>query len=81
MASTVAKADARNRAWRTFVQNGAIDLGVALVLAVGPALAADDFTWTGAQWKVIGLLAGKTAVATAVSYVSRLKVAPPGSVS
>jgi len=69
-------ADAKNRAWRTFVQGLGIDLAVALVLAVGPALVGSDFAWSRAYWSALGLLAAKTAVHTVVSYVAR-KVVPP----
>jgi hypothetical protein len=70
------EADARNRAFRTFVQAFAIDLAAAVVLAVGPALADQHFAWTVAYWVSLGLLAAKTAVQTAVSYAAR-KLIPP----
>lgn len=69
-------ADAKNRAWRTFVQGLGIDLAVALVLAVGPELVGADFAWTRGYWTAVGLLAAKTVVHTVVSYVAR-KVVPP----
>lgn len=69
-------ADARNRAFRTFVQGLAVDVVGATALAVGPALAGADFAWSRAYWLSVAGLAAKTAVTTAVSYVAR-RVAPP----
>lgn len=69
-------ADARNRAFRTFVQGLGTDVLGAVVLAVGPTLAGAEFAWTREYWTAVGLLAAKTVVTSAVSYVSR-KVAPP----
>ena len=71
-----AEADAKNRAFRTFVQGLGTDVVVAVVLAVGPALAGADFAWSADYWTAIGLLTAKTVVLSAVSYVSR-KVVPP----
>lgn len=70
------EADARNRAIRTFVQGLLIDLGVALVLTVGPVLLGEGFGWSKAQFIALGILAGKTVVTTIVSYIAR-KVVPP----
>lgn len=71
-----AASDARNRAFRTFVQGLLTDVLAAVVLAVGPALTGADFAWTRGYWAAVGLLAAKTAVQSVVSYVGR-KVAPP----
>lgn len=70
------EADARNRAFRTFVQALAVDVLAAVVLAVGPTLADQHFAWTRAYWTTVGLLAAKTAVQTVVSYLAR-KAIPP----
>lgn len=70
------EADAKNRAFRTFVQGLLTDVIGAVVLAVGPAIAGTDFAWTKAYWTAVGLLTAKTVVLAIVSYVSR-KVAPP----
>lgn len=72
------EADAKNRAWRTFVQGLGTDVLGAVVLAVGPALAGADFAWTRGYWTAVGLLAAKTVVLSVVSYVSR-KVVPPAT--
>ncbi len=71
--------DARNRAFRTFVQGAATDVAGSVALAVLPALAGADFAWSRAYWAAVGLLAAKTAITTAVSYVARLKAPPPPS--
>jgi len=68
--------DAKNRAFRTFVQGLGVDVVSATALAVVPMLAGSDFAWSRAYWLAVAGLAGKTAVLSAVSYVAR-KVAPP----
>ncbi len=70
------EADARNRAARTFTQGLAVDVTAAVALAVAPALSGTDFAWSKAYWLTVAGLAGKTAILSAVSYVSR-KVKPP----
>jgi len=69
-------ADAKNRAWRTFVQGLLVDVAAAVVLAIGPAVAGADFAWSKAYWLTLAGLAAKTAVQSAVSYVAR-KAVPP----
>jgi len=71
-----ARDDARNRAYRTFVQGLLVDVAAGVVLAVGPALAGEHFAWSAPYWTAIGLLAAKTAVQTGVSYVGRHLVPP-----
>ncbi|MEO3923021.1 hypothetical protein ABGB07_03945 [Micromonosporaceae bacterium B7E4] len=71
-----ASADARNRAFRTFVQGLGTDVIGATALAVVPALSGSDFAWSGQYWTAVGLLAAKTAILTVVSYVAR-KTVPP----
>lgn len=70
------EADARNRGWRTLVMGLAVDVSVALLLAVGPQLIGSDFAWTANYWKAIGLLAATTVVKAIVSYAAR-KLIPP----
>ncbi|WIM97713.1 hypothetical protein ACTOB_001261 [Actinoplanes oblitus] len=67
-------ADARNRAFRTFVQGLGVDLAVAVVLAL--AASAGDLAWTRAYWATVGTLLAKTALTTAAAYVMRI-YAPP----
>ncbi len=76
-----AQQDARNRALRTFVIGAATDVAGSAALAVLPALAGADFAWTAEYWAAVGLLAAKTAITTAVSYVARLKAPPPASLT
>lgn len=65
------EADARNRAFRTFVQGLGVDVAAAVALAVGPALAGSDFAWSRLYWASVAGLAGRTAITSAVSYVAR----------
>jgi hypothetical protein len=66
--------DAKDRAVRTFIQGLITDAGFAL----GGILltAADQIEWTENYWKGLAVLAGKTVILTALSYVGR-KLKPP----
>lgn len=74
VSTTVTNADARNRAFRTFVQGLLIDVGTAVTAALAASLT--DVQWTKAFWVTLGFMVGKTALQAAVSYVAR-KVLPP----
>jgi len=79
--TSTAVRDARNRAWRTLLQGVGTDILVAVALAILPALAGADFTWSVEYWAAVGLLAAKTGILTAVAYVARLKAPPPASLT
>jgi uncharacterized membrane protein YcjF (UPF0283 family) len=68
--------DARNRAWRTLVQSLAVDIGAAVILAVTPLLA--NIEWKKSYWIAVGLLAARSVVTAAVSWVAR-RVIPPAT--
>lgn len=68
--------DARNRAWRTLVQSLLVDVGAAVILAVTPLLA--DIKFEKGYWVAIALLAARSAITAAVSWVAR-KVVPPAA--
>lgn len=76
LATLTAAADARNRAFRTFVQGLGVDVAAAVALAVGPAVAGDSFAWTRTYWVTVALLALKTAVQSGVSYLARKAAVP-----
>jgi hypothetical protein len=71
-----ATADARNRAWRTFVQGLLVDIVLAIAGGLSLVLSSPDFAWTGAYWTAVGLALAKTTLTTIVAYVMR-KAAPP----
>lgn len=74
------KADARNRAFRTFMQGLLVDVATAAVLAIGPSLlniGSPQFVWSKAYWIAVGGLAAKSVVTAGVSYVMRRVVPPP----
>lgn len=75
MNTSILAADARNRAWRTALQQLTIDIVVAVVLLLAPlvqdANKLDDF-----EWKVIAFSVGKTVVAVIFSYVMRRFIDP-----
>lgn len=60
-------ADARNRAWRTFVQGLAIDVGVAVAVALY-AIASDP---TPIVWTVVGASLARTIVQSGAAFVMR----------
>lgn len=70
------RADARNRALRTFWQG----LGIDVLIAVAAVLLAwaDTADLTSREaWAALGLLLAKTLLITAASFVMRLKMPPP----
>lgn len=69
-------ADARNRAWRTFLQGLLVDIILAVTLALSLAASAPDFAWSRAYWLGVGLALAKTLLTTITAYIMR-KVAPP----
>lgn len=71
---TVVSADARTRAWRTFVQGFGIDVTVAVVLALLPAFTGIE--WTAAYWAALGLSVARTSLQAAVSYLARVLIPP-----
>ena len=68
--------DAKNRAWRTFLQGLAIDLAVAVATTLLVWLPAADLS-SGDGWKIFGLSLAKTLIQTVAAYVMR-KFVPPG---
>ena len=69
-----AQADARNRAWRTFVHGLLLDVTTAVVVILLTEL--HEIRWTRAYWVAIGGLVAKTVIQSVVSYVAR-RLAPP----
>jgi hypothetical protein len=67
------EADARNRAFRTFLQGLALDVLLAVALIVYGATSSDHV-----EWRLLLLTVAKTAVQTAASYVMR-KLSPPAT--
>lgn len=71
----LAIASARNRSWRTFLQGMGLDVVFALVAIVGTLGNINFFSKAG--WVTLGILVVKTIIQTVVSYVARVKIAPP----
>lgn len=62
----VVPSDATTRALRTFVQNLVLDVGVAVFAVAVPLVSGDTI-----NWPLLGLAVGKTALATAASFIHR----------
>lgn len=66
--------DAKNRAFRTLVQNLSIDIVVAFGTVLPMLLNMD---WTdGKAWGIFGFSVAKTVLTVFISYISRLAVDP-----
>lgn len=68
-------ASAKNRSWRTFLAGMGLDIVFALVAVVGTLSHVNFFTQAG--WITFGVLIIKTVIQTVISYIARLKIAPP----
>ena len=62
--------DAKNRAVRTLIQQGAFDVLAAVCLVIFTALS-DAQSWGDFQWSVLAFTLIKTAAVTALSYLMR----------
>ncbi|WP_418346230.1 hypothetical protein [Rhodococcus pyridinivorans] len=74
------KADARERAWRTFLQGALVTLALAVGTAFTAALSAPTFdllAWD--SWKTAATAAGVAAMTAVVAYVQRFVQPPKGS--
>lgn len=67
---SVIKADAKNRAWRTLIQNLAFDVGAAVALVLYMAFDSAQ-GWSDIQWGILGFTLVKTVVVSALSYLMR----------
>lgn len=68
--------DAKDRAWRTFLQNIGVDVAVAVGPVVYDAVAGWDGAFTAAYWVPVGVSVAKTAAVVVLAYVMRLKKPP-----
>ena len=71
----IVEQDARSRARRTFLQGLAVDVAAALIVLMLPLVTGAE-TWGDLDWAVVGFLAAKTVVVTALSYVMRAYIDP-----
>ena len=74
------KQDARSRALRTFLTNLGIDVGISIITVIATVIFTMDITSKEA-WVALGLLVAKTTISAPVSYILRLKKAPPVTTS
>jgi len=75
MTNTAVQADAKQRAKRTFIQGIALDVAVAIAVALLAWLPDADLTSKQA-WIILGTSLAKTVLTAVASYVMRLKVRP-----
>lgn len=64
------QADAKNRAWRTFLQGMAIDVAVGIALVLGTTFASAD-GWGDLEWTILSFSVAKSFVQSATSFVMR----------
>lgn len=69
------KEDAKERAWRTFLQNLLIDMLVTVGTVLITALATLDISSKEA-WIGLAILLGKTALSAPIAYIMRMKKEP-----
>jgi hypothetical protein len=74
------RADARNRALRTFLQGLAVDVAVAVCVVLITVFATAS-SWGELQWVAIGFTLGKTVLMTVAAYVMRRFVDRPGGIA
>lgn len=75
MTTPAVQADAKQRAKRTFIQGIALDVAVAIAVALLAWLPDADLTSKQA-WIILGTSLAKTVLTAVASYVMRLKVRP-----
>ena len=75
MTTVTTKADAAQRAKRTFIQGIVLDVAVAVAVALLAWLPDADLTSKQA-WIILGTSLAKTVLTAVASYVMRLKVRP-----
>lgn len=68
--------DATIRALRSFAWGLLIDVTVAVVLVLGTAFSAIE--WTPAYWTALGLTLAKSVLQAVVAYVARRVLPPSG---
>lgn len=74
--SAKTKADAKDRAWRTFLQNIWLDLGVIVGPLLVDAVTKWDGSFTGSYWTGVGITVAKTAATVVLAYWMRMKKPP-----
>lgn len=74
--TVITKVDAKDRAWRTFLQNIWLDLGVVVGPLLVDAVTNWDGSFSGTYWATVGLSIGKTAALVIIAYWMRMKKAP-----
>ena len=79
-ANTVPKnVEAKDRAWRTFIQNWPLDAFVIIAPLLIDAITSADFAFTWAYWVPVLVSIAKTGALTLIAYVMRLKKPPVGA--
>lgn len=74
-----ARADAANRAARTFAQGLGVDVLIAVLPLLYDAVSGWDGAFTADYWTLVGVSLLKTAAIAGISYVMRLVKTPPGN--
>lgn len=75
-AAEVALDDAKDRSWRTFLQNVPLDILLVVAPLLYDAVSGWDGSFSSAYWIAVGVGVAKTAALAVIAYVMRLKKAP-----
>jgi hypothetical protein len=70
----IVEVDAKDRAFRTFIQGLGIDEAIAVTLVL--AVAFTTIEWTPTYWLTLAASLGRTILQSAVAYVMRVFVKP-----
>jgi hypothetical protein len=68
--------DAKDRAWRTFLQNIWVDLAVVVGPILVEAVTKWDGAFSGTYWQTVATTVAKTTVLVVLAYWMRMKKPP-----
>lgn len=76
VAGEIAVQDAKDRSWRTLLQNVPLDILIVIAPLLYDAVSGWDGSFTAAYWVAVGVGVAKTASLAVIAYVMRLKKSP-----
>lgn len=76
VAGEIAVQDAKDRSWRTLLQNVPLDILIVVAPLLYDAVSGWDGSFTASYWVAVGVGVAKTAALAVIAYVMRLKKSP-----